>query len=198
MSNFRDQLVEIVEDRGLLRLPEPVKLASGEYSREFVDAKHALCRGDDLALACRLVLSTLGDAGIEFDAAGGLTMGADQFAHGLAVIGHKEWFVVRKAAKGRGTDRRVEGTKLGSSTRVVLIDDVVTTGGSIQEAFWAVGNEGSPQIVAAVTLVDRGERARSFFMEQKVPYFPLITYRDLGIGPVGQELPGALEAPVNP
>ena len=63
-------------------------------------------------------------------------MGADQFAHEVAVLADKDWFVVRKEPKGYGTNKIVEGAGLTGTTRVVLVDDVVTTGGSIQRA-WA-------------------------------------------------------------
>ena len=91
---------------------------------------------------------------------------------------------MRKEPKGRGTNQLVEGTALGEGVRVVLVDDVVTTGGSIRKAWSAVTDTGA-DIVAAVTLVDRGDAAGKFFAEVGVPYMPLLTYRDLGIEPVG-------------
>jgi orotate phosphoribosyltransferase len=121
---------------------------------------------------------------IDFDAVGGLTMGADQFAHVIAVLAHKKWFVVRKNPKGRGTNKLVEGATVEPGVRVLLVDDVVTTGGSIQKAFDEVEGLGGT-VVAACTLVDRGDVAKRFFEEKRVPYFPLVTYRDLGIEPVG-------------
>lgn len=184
-GDTRDRLVGIVRANGLLRLPEPVVLASGETSRDFVDGKAALARGEDLELACRAMLARVGD--IEFDAVGGLTMGADQFAHVVAVLARTKWFVVRKEPKGRGTDKLVEGAKVGAGNRVLLVDDVVTTGGSAAKAYDAVTRLGAT-VVAAATLVDRGEVARVFFAERGVPYFPLLTYRDLGIEPVGDGL----------
>src|SRR6478752_3172094 len=72
----RQQIIDIIRERGLLHLPEPVKLASGEMSRDFIDGKAALARGDDLKLACEAILENVGE--VEFDAVGGLTMGADQ------------------------------------------------------------------------------------------------------------------------
>lgn len=182
-------MLGIIRDRGLVRgLPEPIVLASGEVSRDFVDAKAALARGEDLELACRALLESV--EGIEFDAVGGLTMGADQFAHVIAVLATKEWFVVRKEPKGRGTNKLLEGAHVGEGTRVLLVDDVVTTGGSIQKAYATMTALGAT-IVAAVTLVDRGDVAARFFEDKGVPYFPLVTYRALGIEPIGGGLVGA-------
>ncbi|MHB1502431.1 MAG: orotate phosphoribosyltransferase [Acidimicrobiales bacterium] len=178
---MKEQLTEVVRSRGLIRFDAPVTLASGGQSREFVDGKAALARGADLELACRAMLAEFAD--IDFDCIGGLTMGADQFAHVVAVLGHKSWFVVRKEAKGRGTAKLVEGTALGPDVRVLLVDDVVTTGGSIQRAHSAVSELGAV-VVGAAALVDRGELASRFFAERDIPYRPLVTYRDLGIEPV--------------
>lgn len=182
LTNRRDLVIEIVRSRGLLKLPEPVELASGELSRDFIDGKAALARGQDLQIACEALIDSVGD--IPFDAVGGLTMGADQFAHVVAVLAAKEWFVVRKEPKGRGTNKLVEGAAVSAGTRVLLVDDVVTTGGSIQKAYEVIISLGAT-VVAAVTLVDRGEVAARFFRQKAIPYFPLVTYRDLGIEAVG-------------
>jgi orotate phosphoribosyltransferase len=181
-ASLRDQVIDVVRRRGLRRLPEPVVLASGQLSRDFVDVKMALAGGHDLRVACQALIEQV--AGVDYDAIGGLTMGADQFAHGVAVLAGKDWFVVRKEAKGRGTNQLVEGTAVGQGTRVLLVDDVVTTGGSIQRAFDVITSLGA-SVVAAVTLVDRGEVTARFFEEKAVPYFPMVTYRDLDIDPVG-------------
>lgn len=185
-TESRLRLLDVVRERGLVQFPEPRELASGELSCDFIDAKRALSRGRDLRLACQVIADSIALLGIDFTAVGGLTLGADQFSHGIAVhlADDREWFVVRKQAKGRGTDQLVEGAELSETSRVVLVDDIVTTGGSIQQAYNQVlGTEA--QIVAAVTLVDRGDVARSFFEGVNVPYQPVFTYRDLGIKPVG-------------
>jgi orotate phosphoribosyltransferase len=170
-----------VRERGLLSFPEPRKLASGQMSRDFIDGKAALARGTDLELACRAILEAV--SGINFDAVGGLTMGADQFAHVISVLAPCEWFVVRKQEKGRGTNKLVEGAQVGPGTRVLLVDDIVTTGGSIQKAYAAITQLGAT-VAGAVTLVDRGEVAKTFFAEKGIPYFSLVTYKDLGIEPI--------------
>lgn len=184
MSQLRRQLLDIVREKAYLRLAEPIELRSGELSRDFVDAKRGLAHGADLELACRAIVEMIDDAGIEWDAVGGLTLGADQFAHGTAMVAKKQWFVVRKEPKGRGTNRLVEGAPLEPGVRVLLADDVVTTGGSIQQAWRSVDETGA-EVVAAVTLLDRGEVATRFFADVGVPYFPLLTYKDLEIERVG-------------
>ena len=186
MPGLREQVVDVVRARGLIRLPEPVVLASGQTSRDFVDGKAALARGADLELAGRAILEAVD--GIAFDAVGGLTMGADHLAHAVAILAGADWFVVRKEPKGRGTDKLVEGAIVGPGTRVLLVDDAVTTGGSIRKAHGAITALGA-RVVAALTLVDRGEVAARFFGAEGVPYFALVTYRDLGIDPVGGPAP---------
>jgi orotate phosphoribosyltransferase len=185
LSEARDALREIVCERGLKRLTAPVQLASGEYSSEFVDGKQALSRGADLATACAALVELVHQAGVEFDVVGGLTLGADQFAHGVAMClrDDTEWFVIRKETKGRGTNKLVEGADI-KGKRVLLVDDVVSSGGSIQQAYRNVVEAGG-DVVMAVTLVDRGEIARAFFDDLGVIYQPLLTYRDLGIEPLG-------------
>ncbi|HVF13810.1 MAG TPA: phosphoribosyltransferase family protein [Acidimicrobiales bacterium] len=180
-DSLHDQVVDIIRRRGLRRLPEPVVLASGQLSRDFVDVKVALARGDDLRLACQVVIERVSD--LSYDAIGGLTMGADQFAHGVAILTGKDWFVVRKEPKGRGTDKLVEGATVGVGSRVLLVDDVVTTGGSIRKAYDVIISLGAT-VVAAVTLVDRGEAAAGFFEDKAITYIPIVTYRDLGIDPL--------------
>jgi orotate phosphoribosyltransferase len=182
----RSLLLEVVRSRALVQFDEPRELSSGELSRDFIDAKAGLSRGRDLRAACRVIADSVAAAGIAWDAVGGLTLGADQFAHGIVThLGDDhEWFVVRKQPKGRGTNRLVEGASLTTGTRVLLVDDIVTTGGSIQQAHRHVVDTGAT-VVAAVTLVDRSDIAAAYFAEHGVAYLPVFTYRDLGIVPVG-------------
>jgi orotate phosphoribosyltransferase len=182
-------VVEAVRRRGLLRLAEPITLRSGQLSAEFVDVKAALAQGQDLETACRALLEGLAgvlatEPAAAFDAVGGLTMGADPLAHVLAVLTRRSWFVVRKEPKGRGTDRLIEGERIGPGSRVLLVEDTVTTGGSILRAHTVVSGTGAT-VVAAAAVVDRGDAAGRVFADLGVPYLAVVTYRDLGIDPVG-------------
>ncbi len=194
MTPLRAQLLEVVKAKGLREADQPFKLSSGEMSNHFIDAKRALAEGSDLRLACEAMAEVAAERGVDYDAVGGLTMGADQFAHGLALVAGKRWFVVRKEPKGRGTNQSVEGAVLGPDDRVLLVDDIVTTGGSIQKAYGRVRDETGAQVVLAMTVVDRGEVARAFFEAEGVAYEPLFTYVDLGIPPVGGRAGGEAAA----
>lgn len=177
-------LLDVLRTHGYRHREEPFQLVSGEWSHDFVDAKAGLAQGAHLRLACAVMRDLVAAHGIAFDAVGGLTMGADQFAHGIALLDDARWFVVRKQAKGRGTNQLVEGATLGKGVRALVVDDVVTTGGSLLAACDAVAATGAT-VAGATTLLERGERAAPELAQRGIPYLPVFTYRDLGIAPVG-------------
>ncbi|MGI9623127.1 MAG: orotate phosphoribosyltransferase [Acidimicrobiales bacterium] len=181
--NLRSETIAIIKQKGLRRLPEPVKLASGAMSQDFVDGKLAVAHYDDLETASRAIVDELRLAGVEFDAVGGPTLGADALTIGIAGVVRCRWFFVRKEPKGRGTNQLIEGSRLGVGDRVVVVEDAITTGGSLLKAVDAVEAEGAT-CVAVVTLVDRGDSARPKIEARGMAYFPMATYEDLGIDPV--------------
>jgi orotate phosphoribosyltransferase len=181
-----DELVRVLRRRGLLELEEPVRLASGDWSRHFVDAKRALAGGRELRLAGEALADLAAALGVAFDAVGGLTMGADPFAHAVAIVTGTEWFAVRKQAKERGTRRRIEGAVLEAGRRALVVDDIVTRGGSMLDALDAVRATGAT-VVGAVALVDRGGFDAAPLAAEGVPYRALLTHHDLGLPAVGTE-----------
>lgn len=184
VSDPDPRLLALFDDPGVLRrFPEPVKLASGLTSDVFVDGKRAVVEPDALALVGREMVAAARTAGARFEAVGGLVLGAVPYTFAVAREAACRWFLVRKEAKGRGTNQLLEGSPLDAGTPVMLVDDVVTTGGSIQEAYRRVTDLGA-EVVFAATLLDRGESAGQFFAERGVAYSPLVTYRHLGLNPV--------------
>lgn len=171
--------------RGYERRQEAFRLSSGGESRDYVDLRQAVSRGEDLAAVARAVLGCLEEAGIVFDVIGGMTMGADPVSHAVALLSHKAWFSVRKAEKGHGTGRRIEGAELREGTRAVVFEDTVSTGRSLLEALEVVRASGA-EVVALCTVLDRGEHLRSHLAGEDggPPYLPLLTYEDLGIEPL--------------
>lgn len=185
MAADYSRLLELLRrDDVLLRLPEPIQLASGEMSRHFIDGKHAVADTANLALVGDLMVDAAREAGVKFDAVGGLVLGAVPFTFAVAQAALCKWFLIRKEPKGYGTNMWVEGARLSPGMAVMLVDDVVTTGGSIQSAYERVQKAGA-EVVFATTLVDRGNTAREFFSRVGVPYRPLATYYELEIEPVG-------------
>lgn len=173
----------VLGERAVTELDEPVELASGQMSTFFVDGKAGLSRPADLRVACLAMHLMVAEAGIGYDVVGGLTLGADHLCVGVSLVGGAEWFIVRKEAKKRGTARRIEGAELGSGSRALVVEDVVSTGGSLFNAIDAVEETGAT-VVGATTLIDRGGIAADVLSERGIPYFPLSSYSDFGMAPV--------------
>jgi orotate phosphoribosyltransferase len=174
---------ELIRTRGYEHRDEPFKLASGQLSHDYIDGKYAVDTGERLTVVSRAVAALAADSGIEFDAVGGLTMGADPLAHGVAMVTGKAWFSVRKEQKQRGREQWVEGTRLTEGTRVLLVDDVISTGGSTALAFDRIAPLGVV-VTGVIPMVDRGDVAATLFAERNVPFVALVTYRDLEIEPI--------------
>jgi orotate phosphoribosyltransferase len=184
-TTTREQLRELVLDRGYERREQAFELSSGGTSHDYVDLRRAVSRGPDLHAAARAVADALSAAGVEFDAIGGMTMGADPVAHAVALLTGRSWFSVRKAEKAHGTGRRIEGAELGPGVKAVVFEDTVSTGRSLMEALDVVLATGA-DVVAVCTMLDRGESLASKLEERGVaaPLVRVLTYRDLGIQPL--------------
>ena len=180
---LRTKLFEIIRDRGYTHQIEPFRLSSGGMSHDYVDMRRAVARGEDLALAAQAVTEVLDAAKLEFEAIGGMTMGADPVAHAVALIARTNWFSVRKAEKDHGAKRRIEGAEIKAGTPVVAFEDTISTGRSVFEAIDVLETAGA-RVAAVCTLLDRGEKARIELDRRSIPYLALYTYRDLGIEPI--------------
>ncbi len=198
-SSLSDALLLVVANRGYERRDEPFALSSGGFSHDYVDLRRAVARGPDLELAARAVLEALGSVSVVFDAIGGMTMGADPVAHAVALLSGRDWFSVRKLPKGHGRGQRIEGAALGPGRAAVLFEDTVSTGSSILSAYDAIVESGA-DVVAACTLLDRGDAAAERFAALGITYVPILTYSDLDIEPIlpvsagNEEVPGSLAA----
>jgi orotate phosphoribosyltransferase len=182
---LRKDVVDLLRRFGLEKRTQPFRLSSGQMSHDYIDGKRALADGKRLRVVTEAVLDVTRDHGAEFDAVGGLTMGADALAHAVSVLTGCKWFSVRKEAKEHGKQSLIEG-ELDEGMRVLLVDDVVTTGGSILQALDAVTEAGA-RVVLAVSVCDRGPDAGPLIASHGIPYEPLISFQDLGIEPVTGE-----------
>lgn len=183
-SQTKEAVLQLILKEGYERRDEAFKLASGEWSHDYIDAKRAMSRGSNLRLVAGSILEICESQDVSFTAVGGLTMGADPLAHAIAILADTKWFSVRKETKQHGKQRLIEGAEVTKEDRVLLVDDVITTGGSILRACDAIDEVGA-KVVLAVAVVDRGKAARDQFAERRIAYAPLLTFEDLGIDPVG-------------
>jgi orotate phosphoribosyltransferase len=155
-----------------------VVLTSGQTAQYYVDAKRAILRPAGFMALGELVAERAAAWGAT--AVGGLTMGADPVAcSALAAGADVKVFFVRKDAKAHGLQRRVEGPLLEPGDRCLVVEDVVTTGGSTLQAIEALREEGL-EIVGVVSVLDRlaggGERIAA---AAGAPYEPLATIDDV-------------------
>ncbi len=171
----RERLIRLLLERSF-RLGDFV-LASGRRSPFYVDARTTTTHAEGQAVIGRLGLALLRGAGLRPDAVGGLTMGADPVAYAIA---HASWlagdpvnaFTVRKEPKAHGTGKRVEGC-FAAGDRVVVVEDVITTGGSALKAIEAVQAEGGT-VLAVLALVDRQEGGREAIEAAGYPVHSLV------------------------
>ncbi|MGO9159501.1 MAG: orotate phosphoribosyltransferase [Streptosporangiaceae bacterium] len=179
-----EEALNLIKNHGHVRREEPFKLASGQYSHDYVDGKLAIDTGPRLRVVSTAMIELAQRQNMHFTHVGGLTMGADPLAHGIAIVAECGWFSVRKEPKPRGREQWIEGSQLKQGHRVLLVDDVVTTGGSIRKAYDCVIKTGA-EVIGVMPMVDRGEVAGRVFTDLGVSYAPLVTYKDIGIDPVG-------------
>jgi orotate phosphoribosyltransferase len=176
------RLIEIVRRRSYGTGVE-IKLASGRISDFYFNMKPTMMDPEGSHLLALLMLDALKADAV--DAVGGLEMGAVPIAASLASVSFAEGrplpaFFIRKQAKEHGTKSVVEGLPKGQTLagkRVVILEDVTTTGGSALKAIEAVKADGA-DVICVVTCVDRQEGAAHTFKEAGVDFRPLLTRAD--------------------
>ena len=190
MSNYSNALPALNSTRHALRdhvLRHSLKtgnftLKSGASSSWFLDTKQTACRADGVVLMADVALELIPKDAV---AIGGLTMGADPVAYGLAAVAATRGFdlrsfSVRKEAKDHGVTGRIAGA-LQPGDKVVITEDTVTRGTSIMEAVDAVVAFGAIPVLITV-VVDRGGTCGAMAAERGIPFIPMLTALDLGYG----------------
>lgn len=155
-------------------------LKSGRHSRWFCDAKQTTCRGDGMLLVADAALAAMPT---DATAIGGLTMGADSVAFGVAAIAATRGrdlrsFSVRKEVKDHGGGGRIAGA-LEPGDKVVIVEDAVTRGVSMLEAADVVVEAGAEPVLL-LSVVDRGGTVADLAAERGLPFVALVTAPDLG------------------
>jgi orotate phosphoribosyltransferase len=151
-------------------------LRSGRRSDFYFDGKQVTLDGRGLYLVSRLILQRCHELGVS--AVGGMTLGADPIAAGVAALSGLEdpqplrAYIVRKELKDHGTGKAIEGPALAAGQRVALVEDTITTGGAVLQAYERVVETGA-DVVEAIVIVDREEGGREALAERGVPLFTL-------------------------
>lgn len=144
------------------------RLSSGKMSSYYIDCRKVTLSSEGALLAGRLIVELI--KGKDIDAIGGPTIGADPIVGAASVLSLLKYkkplkaFLVRKHAKGHGMQQQLEGPPLPKGSRVVVIDDVATSGGSLLDAI-AVLKQQAMTVVMVIVLVDRNEGAKEKLQE---------------------------------
>src|ERR671919_1175662 len=182
----REQLRDLVRDLGVVH--GRVTLASGAEADYYVDLRRVTLHHRAAPLVGRLLRVLTADW--EYDAVGGLTLGADPVADAVlhAVAAERavapdtppvDAFVVRKSTKQHGMQRLIEGPDV-AGRRVLVVEDTSTTGASVLTAVKA-GREAGAEVVGVATVVDRDTGARDAIEAEGVHYRALLGLADVGL-----------------
>lgn len=179
-SADRDQLRALIAELAVVH--GRVTLASGREADHYVDLRRITLHHRAAPLVGRVMLELV--AGWDFEAVGGLTMGADPVAaamlHAAAARGETvDAFVVRKQGKAHGLQRRIEGPDV-AGRRVIAVEDTSTTGGSVLTAVEAL-REGGADVVGVAVIVDRDTGAREVVEAAGLEYRAAFGLADLGL-----------------
>jgi orotate phosphoribosyltransferase len=159
---MKDRLIELVIEKAFKYSKEPVfKLVSGRMSNYYFNCKAVTFHPEGMHIIGNIIFNLIKD--LDIKGIGGLTLGADPIADAVAYTSYLkgkpiEAFVVRKTPKSHGTMQWVEGN-ITKGDRVVIIDDVITTGKSTIEAITRAKETGL-EIVKVIALIDRQEGGR--------------------------------------
>lgn len=181
MNDARRQLLALLKEKSFRYSPEkPFRLASGRESPYYVDCRPVSHSARGLALIGEILFEMVQD--LDIKAAGGLTMGADPLAHALALVSYQKGrpidaFSVRKFTKDYGAGGLIVGP-VAPGDPVAMLEDVITTGGSLRQAISAARDFGLV-VRGVIILVDRQEGGRETVEELVRPVRAVFTLEEL-------------------
>jgi len=178
VTDDRSALLDLIRANAVVH--GKVILSSGKEADYYVDLRRVTLAGDSAPLVGRVMLELTAD--LDYDAVGGLTLGADPVAtamvHAAAAQGRQlDAFVVRKEGKAHGLQRRIEGPDV-AGRRVLAVEDTSTTGGSVLTAVEALQEAGA-EVVGVAVIVERGARGK--VTDAGLPYLAVYELADLGL-----------------
>lgn len=176
MSKEKDRLIELIFKEGAIEFGNFV-LSSGKQSNYYINIKKLITNPQALKIIASLIKAKAESFSLEYDKIAGPELGAVPIAVSLALIADKPLLIVRKKKKDYGTGKQVEG-EVKRGDRVLLVEDVTTTGGSVLRAAKILEREGA-NIVAIIVVVDREEGAKQSLEKEGYTLIPLVTVGEL-------------------
>lgn len=181
LAQLKRKLHDLLDRQALKR--GSFTLSSGKTSNYYLDGRVITLIPEGAYLTASIILQMIEDEKI--DAIGGPTLGADPIVGSLACLSHLhkipvKTFIVRKAAKAHGTQQQIEGPALARDSRVVLVDDVATTGKALVEAKAVLDQLG---VIAekAIVIVDRCEGAAENLAQSGLKLESIFTIKDFDL-----------------
>ncbi len=181
--SYRQKLIEFIRGRSFLKSDKPVfRLSSGKMSNVYFDLRLTTLSPEGQHLIGNLVFDTIKEHGLKPRGVGGLTMGADPVSSSAAYASYLkgepiEAFVIRKEPKPHGRGLQVEGN-VQAGDDVVIVDDVLTTGGSVIKAI-EIARETGLKVLAVIVVLDRCEQnGRENIEKLGYPLYSLLTVKD--------------------
>lgn len=176
---LKEELLKTICEKAVVRGDRT--LASGKKSNFYIDGKQVTLDPNGLLLVGKTILAML--AGTKVDAIGGPTLGADPIAAAVSLLssqtGHPiRAFIVRKEAKKHGMQKMIEGPAIQAGDHVVMLEDVITTGGSVLTAIKEVELL-KAKVIRVICLVDRNEGAVDLLAPYN--YTPIFNLQDLNV-----------------
>jgi len=181
--NIQKELLKILKKEAFLK--KKIKLSSGKISNFYIDVRKVSLSSKGIYLISKLVLRIV--KSLNVDAIGGPTLGADPIVSGVCLLAYKEkmplkGFLIRKVPKKHGRQKLIEGQVIKPSERVVIVDDVATSGSSLVKSIKILKKD-KIKVVGAVTVIDRQEGAAENLAALGCPLKSLFTRGDfLGFG----------------
>ena len=181
LKEFKGRLFKLLEKEALKK--GKFTLSSGKVSNYYLDGRIITLAPEGAYLIGNIILHSIQDENI--DAVGGPTLGADPITGAVAVLSHIQkiplkTFIVRKATKEHGMQRQIEGPELKKGDRVILVDDVATTGKALVEAKAVLDNLGI-EVVRAMVIVDRCEGAAENLAKIGLQLDSIFKIKDFGL-----------------
>ena len=183
MEELRRQIVELIHRRSYQR--RRVILASGRESDFYVDCKQVILTSEGLYKTARYVLALMQDENLKAEAVGGPVMGAVPLASAVSALSYQlgeprplASYFVRPEAKEHGTGQLVEGPMLQDGMPVLMLDDVLTTGGSVLKAVQAVQKMGC-RVERVLVIVDRQEGGKENLEQSGLSVSAILTREEL-------------------